>query len=146
MNTSKGFKKNFIFLLIFSLAAVATPAQKKDKDAIAGARPVIWEEPAGELDLFLGPGGEEMVPNLRKVAFVKEDKNGHNKKYEIKDASGRTWIAKLGSEAQPETAAVRILYGLGYKTEINYLAPKLTIQGGTTEVLRGIIARGLGLR
>ncbi len=33
--------------------------------------------------------------------------------------------------------------------EIDYmlkLAPKLTIQGGTTEVLRGIIARGLGLR
>ncbi len=26
------------------------------------------------------------------------------------------------------------------------LAPKLTIQGGTTEVLRGIIARGLGWR
>jgi len=26
------------------------------------------------------------------------------------------------------------------------LAPKLTIQGGTTEILRGIIARGLGLR
>ena len=26
------------------------------------------------------------------------------------------------------------------------LAPKLTIQGGTSEVLRGIIARGLGLR
>jgi len=25
-------------------------------------------------------------------------------------------------------------------------APKLTIQGGTTEILRGIIARGLGLR
>ena len=26
------------------------------------------------------------------------------------------------------------------------IAPKLTIQGGTREVLRGIIARGLGLR
>ena len=26
------------------------------------------------------------------------------------------------------------------------MAPKLTIQGGTTEILRGIIARGLGLR
>ena len=25
------------------------------------------------------------------------------------------------------------------------IAPKLTIQGGTTEILRGIIARGLGL-
>ena len=26
------------------------------------------------------------------------------------------------------------------------MAPKLTIQGGTTEILRGIVARGLGLR
>jgi len=26
------------------------------------------------------------------------------------------------------------------------IAPKLTIQGGTTEVLRGIVARGIGLR
>ena len=26
------------------------------------------------------------------------------------------------------------------------IAPKLTIQGGTREVLRGVIARGLGLR
>jgi len=26
------------------------------------------------------------------------------------------------------------------------IAPKFTIQGGTTEILRGIIARGLGLR
>ena len=26
------------------------------------------------------------------------------------------------------------------------IAPKLTIQGGTREILRGIIARGLGLR
>jgi acyl-CoA dehydrogenase len=32
---------------------------------------------------------------------------------------------------------------LAYATTI---APKLTIQGGTTEILRGIIARGLGLR
>ena len=32
---------------------------------------------------------------------------------------------------------------LAYQTTV---APKLTIQGGTTEVLRGIIARGLGLR
>ena len=31
-------------------------------------------------------------------------------------------------------------------SELTNVAPKLTIQGGTTEVLRGIIARGLGLR
>jgi len=27
-----------------------------------------------------------------------------------------------------------------------YYAPSYTIRGGTTEILRGIIARGLGLR
>jgi hypothetical protein len=36
-----------------------------------------------------------------------------------------------------------------FEERLNYaimIAPKLTIQGGTTEILRGIIARGLGLR
>ncbi|MGR3320415.1 MAG: acyl-CoA dehydrogenase family protein [Pseudooceanicola sp.] len=36
-----------------------------------------------------------------------------------------------------------------YRERMNYFtrtAPKLTIQGGTTEILRGIVARGLGLR
>jgi hypothetical protein len=124
--------------MIFALASVSGAAQEKKKDTVvAGAKPVIWEQPEGERDLYWGPGGEEMKPDLSKVTFVKEDKKGHNKKYEIKDAAGRTWIAKLGSEAQPETAAVRILYGLGYKTEINYLASKLTIPGkGTFENVR----------
>ena len=36
---------------------------------------------------------------------------------------GAEWIAKFGDEAQPETAAVHLLYGLGYKTEITYLLP-----------------------
>ena len=30
--------------------------------------------------------------------------------------------------------------------QMTLIAPKLTIQGGTIEILRGIIARGLGLR
>ena len=36
-----------------------------------------------------------------------------------------------------------------FEEQVRYatmVAPKLTIQGGTTEILRGIIARGLGLR
>ncbi|HMS41568.1 MAG TPA: hypothetical protein PKE69_15155, partial [Pyrinomonadaceae bacterium] len=62
-----------------------------------------------------------------KITFIKEEKGGHNKKYRIKDGSGKTWVAKLGREAQSETAAVRLLWALGYKTEINYLVPTLTI-------------------
>jgi acyl-CoA dehydrogenase len=43
----------------------------------------------------------------------------------------------------PERNDDRFEQALRYTTLI---APKLTIQGGTREVLRGIIARGLGLR
>ena len=134
-------KKPRIFilsLLVLTLSAVGAFAQADARMPVStGLRPVLWEAPEGERDLYLGPGGAEMQPDLSKIKFVKEDTNGHNKKYEIKDAAGRTWIAKLGSEAQPETAAVRILYGLGYKTEINYLAPKITIPGkGTFENVR----------
>jgi hypothetical protein len=78
-----------------------------------------------------------MRPDVSRVEFIKEETQGHNKKYRIKDAKGQIWVAKFGREAQPETAAVRLLYGLGYKTEINYLVPKLTIPGkGTFENAR----------
>ncbi len=88
----------------------------------------MWERVnIRQRDLFYGPGGKAMKPNLSKITFIEEEKSGHNKKYRIKDGAGRVWVAKLGREAQPETAAVRLLWGLGYKTEINYLVPTLTI-------------------
>ena len=81
-------------------------------------------------DTFLGPGGTEWQPDISSgVTLVSEEKGGFSTKYRIKDSAGRTWVAKIGEEAQSETAAVRLLYALGYKTEINYLVPKLTIPG-----------------
>ena len=51
---------------------------------------------------------------------------------------------ELAAFSEPEaTNQIPFENKLAYATTI---APKLTIQGGTTEVLRGIIARGLGLR
>jgi acyl-CoA dehydrogenase len=50
-------------------------------------------------------------------------------------------LAAFLDESTPEVDALRRT--VLAKTAI---APKLTIQGGTTEILRGIIARGLGLR
>ncbi|MBN9280529.1 MAG: acyl-CoA dehydrogenase family protein [Hyphomicrobium sp.] len=51
---------------------------------------------------------------------------------------------ELAAFSEPEaTNQIPFDKKLAYATTI---APKLTIQGGTTEVLRGIIARGLGLR
>ncbi len=98
-----------------------------------GQKNVMWE-PVNipTMDLFKGPGGDSMRPDLSKIEFIKEEKGGHNKKYRIKDGSGKVWVAKLGREARPETAAVRLLHGIGYKTEINYLVPSITIPGKGT--------------
>ncbi len=53
-------------------------------------------------------------------------------------------VRELAAFLEPETMNRTTLADqLAFATKI---APKLTIQGGTTEILRGIIARGLGLR
>ena len=52
-------------------------------------------------------------------------------------------LAPQTGDSQPDSNVDRFEEALRYATLI---APKLTIQGGTREVLRGIIARGLGLR
>jgi len=141
MFKNKGFRRSvflFILLSLTSYSATAQDRKGKKKSTVPTGKAVLWEPvDTPSLDLFSGPGGVAMRPDLRRVEFIEEEKSGHNKKYRIRDAAGREWVAKLGSEARPETAAVRVLYGLGYKTEINYLAPTLTIPGkGTHENVR----------
>jgi hypothetical protein len=124
-----------IYFLLFLSLVTSGYAQKKSKTAapLPGGTAVLWQPVnTSSLDLYDGPGGDEMQPDLSSIKFIKEEKRGHNKKFRISDGKGRIWIAKLGREAQPETAAVRLLYGLGYKTEINYLVPSLTIPGKGT--------------
>jgi acyl-CoA dehydrogenase len=68
----------------------------------------------------------------------------------VKDL-GTIWEQKLPHRVRELTAFLAPEIGnratleeqLAFATTV---APKLTIQGGTTEILRGIIARGLGLR
>ena len=130
---------HFYAILLLSLAVFTVQAQQDDKQAKVGTgKPVMWEpvDPR-TLDLYAGPGGEAMRPDLSKIQFIEEETGGHNKKYRVKDGSGRTWVVKLGIEARPETVAVRLLYALGYKTEINYFVPKVTVPGkGTFENVR----------
>jgi len=138
MNKGRKSYLYILLLLIVGVMSVAGLAQDKPSKNGPAGKPVLWEQVnVADRDLYLGPGGNELKPDLSSVTFIEEDKSGHNKKYRIKDAAGNEWIAKFGSEAQPETAAVRILYGLGYKTEINYLAPTITIPGkGTFQNVR----------
>ena len=127
------FRNSVLLAAIVSLLALHIAAQDDDKKSGPLTNPVLWEDiDVSKLDLFYGPGGRAMAPDIRRIEFIKEETQGHNKKYRIRDAKGRVWVAKLGREAQPETAAVRLLYGLGYKTEINYLVPTITIPGKGT--------------
>ncbi len=99
----------------------------------------MWREPRdiASRDLILGPGGEQMKPDVSALSFIKEETGGYSKKYRVKDARGRVWVAKIGKEAQSETAAVRLVWAVGYTTEINYLVPRVTIPGkGTFENVR----------
>jgi hypothetical protein len=124
-----------LFALMLSLTSVETglAKSKKKKEALTGT-PILWQRPdnISSRDLFLGPGGEAMRPNLRKITFIKEEKGGYSKKYRVRDGSGHEWVAKIGKEAQSETSAIRLLWGVGYVTEVNYLVPRVTIPGKGT--------------
>ena len=124
-----------VSLLVLLLALPLTASAQKDKDKKEKTKPtgtpVFWHEPTdmASRNLLLGAGGEEMKPDLSRVTFVEEKTGGYSKKYRVKDAKGNEWIAKIGREAQPDTAANRLLWALGYETEIAYVIPKLKIEG-----------------
>jgi hypothetical protein len=127
---NKGIFRTTLLVLISMAAAFAVTAQKTDEKKAMTGTPVLWEKvEVAAQDTLNGPGGSSMKPDFSTVAFVEEVTGGYSKKFKVKDAAGRTWIAKIGDEAQSETAAVRLMSALGYKTDINYLVPKLTIQG-----------------
>jgi len=135
MHTRKRLGTLIVFALILSLTSLDTgiAKSKKKKEAPTGT-PVLWErlDDISARDLFLGPGGAEMRPDLRRITLMKEEKGGYSKKYRVRDASGREWVAKIGKEAQSETSAIRLLWGVGYLTEVNYLVPQVTIPGKGT--------------
>src|SRR3712207_2478982 len=126
--------------LIFSTSTVIAQdkPKKKEKPRPTGT-PVLWRAPDDlpARNLFDGPGGARMRPDLSRVTFLKDETGGYSTKFRVRDASGREWVAKVGKEAQSETAAVRLVWAVGYMTEINYLVPRLTVEGkGTFENVR----------
>src|ERR1043166_7229271 len=100
-----------VVLVILTAAAFG---QKHQNTSASFSRPVLWESVnISRRDTFLGPGGTAMQPDLSHITLLKEEKGGYSLKYKIKDGAGRTWVAKIGKEAQSETAAVRLLWALG---------------------------------
>lgn len=117
--------------LLLCSAAFGQKKEDKKVQVPPNAAKVLWSDPGdiASRDLFLGPGGAAMKPDLSRVTFVKVETGGFSTKYRVKDGSGRTWVVKVGQEARPETAAVRLAWAAGYKTEVNYLYPCVHIAG-----------------
>lgn len=137
---SKSYCRLFVFVILLLLPLSLVEAKQNKKKEVPRGVPVLWSSPGNitSRNLSLGPGGAAMQPDLRRITFLEEDKGGYSgTKYRIRDGAGREWVAKIGKEAQSETAAVRLLWAVGYETEVNYLVPRLTIPGkGTFEDVR----------
>ena len=130
-NKLRHFTVLFVLLLAIS---PASQAQRKNNDKNSEERagtPVLWREPVGieQRNLLLGAGGEAMKPDLSHVTLLEEEKGGYSTKYRVRDGAGNEWVAKIGKEAQSETASNRLVWAVGYETEIVYLIPQLTIEG-----------------
>jgi hypothetical protein len=128
-----------ILLMVAVLPAQAQEDKDKKQKTVYTGAAVLWHAPEDieTRNLLLGAGGEAMKPDLSRVTFIEEKSGGYSKKYRVRDGAGNEWIAKLGKEAQPDTAANRLLWAAGYETEIAYLVPKLTIEGkGSFENVR----------
>ena len=136
--TKSGYLWLIVLMLVLSFSAVAQDQKdktdKKDKSKTEKkeltGKPVMWREPTDleTRNLIIGAGGEEMKPDISKLTFIEQKTGGFSTKYRVRDAKGNEWIAKIGKEAQTDTAANRLLWALGYETEIAYLVPKAKIE------------------
>jgi hypothetical protein len=141
LNTIRSFTAIAV-LVVLGLAASPAHAfsgkSDKSKPTPTGA-PVLWREPAdiAALDLLAGPGGVAAKPDLSSVTFIEMVIGGYSTKYRVRDGAGREWVVKVGKEAQPETAATRLMWAVGYNADITYLVPRVEIKGkGTFENAR----------
>jgi hypothetical protein len=86
--------------------------------------------------LFYGPGGQKGQPQ-GQLRFLKEDLDGTNPKFDVRDEVGTKWKVKLGVEAQPETAATRLLWAVGFVANENYFLSDLEIADMPARLHRG---------
>src|SRR5579871_7060996 len=114
---------------VLALAAIpnvrASNKAEITKGEVRSDKPaILWREPSdiSSRNLFYGPGGSAHSPHGR-FTFVKEDLNGTNPKFVVRDSEGIKWKVKLGDEARPEIAATRLVWAAGYFANEDYFLP-----------------------
>jgi hypothetical protein len=98
----------------------------------------LWRQPKDirSENLFYGAGGKEHEPH-GPFTFLKEDLDGTNPKYDVRDEDGVKWKIKLGAEARPETVASRFVWAVGYHTDEDYFLAKVWVAGLPAHLHRG---------
>jgi hypothetical protein len=93
-----------------------------------GAARGLWKAPTDiqSRNLYYGPGGADSQPGKR-FTFIKEDLDGTNPKFDVRDEKGVNWKIKLGSEVRAETAASRLVWALGYHADEDYFVETLYV-------------------
>ncbi|HLY17651.1 MAG TPA: hypothetical protein VKR61_10535 [Bryobacteraceae bacterium] len=126
-------------LLVMSLTFSVAGSVKKSAEPVANNGPaVLWRDPSdiASRDLFYGPGGAERQPH-GPFTFEKEDLDGTNPKFVVRDADGMKWKVKLGVEARPETVATRLVWAVGYSANEDYFLPDLRVENMPARLHRG---------
>jgi hypothetical protein len=139
-------------LLLVALASTAptTLAADKSKEApivqnTTGGTALLWNDPAdlASRDLFYGQGGQAHEPH-GPYQFEKEDLDGSNPKFVVRDRDGVKWKVKLGLEARPEVAATRLVWAAGYYVNDDYFVRDIQIDGVPAHLHRGQKLIGAG--
>ena len=136
-----------IVLLAFTTVAEPASGKHRHQDKATGGKaettesvqPVLWREPADleSRDLFYGIGGSQHAPRPGTFKFIKEDLDGSNPKYLLRDDAGVKWKIKLGFEAKPEVAATRLVWAVGYFTNEDYFLPEVRVLDLPVDLHRG---------
>ena len=122
-----------VLVILFLLPVSAFPDKsrkvgKGERQSVKSAIR-IWQPPhnIASRNLFYGQGGQVGQPKP-PFRFIEEDRDGSNPKFVIEDAHGIRGKVKLGDEAKPETAATRLLWAVGYFTDMNYYLPRMRVE------------------
>jgi hypothetical protein len=138
-----------LVIVLLAFTAIGAPASGKSHpknkatvrraETTEGAPPVLWREPADleSRDLFYGIGGPKLAPRPGTFKFIKEDLDGSNPKYLVRDDAGMKWKLKLGAEAKPEVAATRLVWAVGYFTDEDYFLPEVRVLDLPADLHRG---------
>jgi hypothetical protein len=83
----------------------------------------LWIAPPDitQRDLFVGPGGDRLMPDPNDRYEVTDIKvTGTQPGYDVKDGKGREWSVKLGVESRVEVTASRIAWAIGFHQPPTY--------------------------